>query len=49
MSRYPEVRITMYRLRDSPGIHSVGTPELQNNQSTVFAAAGPEKDLFGFV
>lgn len=48
MSRYPEMRITMYRLRDSPSIHSVRMPELQNNQSTVFAAASPEENLFCF-
>ena len=38
----------MYRLRDSLDIHSVGTPELQNNQSTVFAATSLEKYFFCF-
>lgn len=48
MSKYPEVRITMYMTSCFSG-HWVETTELQNNKSTVLAAAGPEEDSFGFV
>ena len=48
MSKYPEVRITMYMTSCFSG-HWVETTELKNNKSTVLASAGPEEDLFGFV